>query len=241
MAGWLGLMVAGWTAASAATAQSPEPRGPEHSSTTDAFPMPRVPVEELPAAVRTKVLRVLERPTLHARGPAETFNCQPEVYHWLVNHPDQVVRLWRALGARCTSIEVEAEGTYRWHDPQAGEIHWYTIVDTPQQHIWYAEGRVRATAVLPASSVQAVVVLQCAEGTDEAGHSAIRHQIDLMVHTDSRALSFAARLFGDSVPRAAEQYIGQMEMFFGGLAWYLQQNPRRAQALYDHYGISPGK
>ena len=40
---------------------------------------------------------------------------------------------------------------------------------------------------------------------------------------------------------AAEQYIGQMEMFFGGLAWYLQQNPRRAQALYDHYGISPGK
>jgi hypothetical protein len=241
MAGWLGLIMAGWTAASAATAQDSHPRPAQRSTVSAAFPMPRVPIEELSPDVRSKALRVLERPTLHARGPAESFNCQPEVYHWLVDHPDQAVVLWRALGARCTSIDAEAEGAYRWHDPQAGEIHWHTIVNTPQQHIWYAEGRVRASAVLPASSVQAIVVLQYAEGTDEEGHPAMRHQMDLMVHTDSRALALAARLFGDSVPHAAEQYIGQMEMFFGGLAWYLDHNPRKAQALYDRSGISPGK
>jgi hypothetical protein len=240
MAGWLGLVVAWWTAASAATAQTSQPRQVERDS-TPAFPMPRVPIEDLPQAVRARVLHVLERPTLHARGPAESFLCQPAVYHWLVDHPDHVVRLWRALGARCTSIEAEGDGTYRWHDPQSGELRWYTILDSQRQHIWYAEGRVRATAVLPGSSVQAIVVLQYAEGTDEDGHPAMRHQIDLMVHTDSRALALAARLFGDSVPRAAEQYLSQMQMFFGGLAWYLQENPRKAQTLYERFGISPGK
>jgi hypothetical protein len=235
-----GLLVAWWTASSAVLAQAPESR-PERTTPAAAFPMPHIAVEELPVELQVKVLKVLERPTLHSRGPAEAFHCQPAVYYWLVDHPDQAVRMWRAMGARCAPIEAQGEGAFRWHDPQAGEIRWYAVAQNQQQHIWYAEGRVRPSPLLPATGVQAVVVLQCAEGNDEEGRPAMRHQIDLMVHTDSRALSLAARLFGESVPRAAEQYIGQMEMFFGGLAWYLCEYPQRAQALYDRFGISPGR
>jgi hypothetical protein len=231
VAGWLGLCVV-WLAATPAKAQVP---GDPRPATTNsaAFPATRVPLEQLPAEVREPLRKVLERPTLSARGPAETFHCRPSLYQWIVDHPDQAVCLWRRLGAQCPDIRCEGPGRFTWHDPQAGDLHWQTVLNTPQQRIWYAEGKVRPAPLLPASMVRAVVVLHVANSPDSDGRATVRHQIDLVLHTDSRALAFAARLFGASAPRLAESYIGQMEMFFGALAWYLSDNPQRAQALFQ--------
>jgi hypothetical protein len=198
-----------------------------------AFPSARLALEELPPQVREPVRKVLERPTLSARGPAESFHCRPSLYCWLLDHPEQAVRLWTRLGAHCPDIRREGPSRFWWHDAQAGDLHWDTVVQTAHQRVWYAEGQVRPAPWLPASTVRAVVVLHFAEGTDGDGRPAVRHQMDLVLHTDSRALALAARLFGASAPRLAEQYIGQMETFFGGLAWYLSENPDRAQALFD--------
>ncbi len=237
-AGWLGVF-AGWLAAATATAQGPVvPGSPmhesgNHPSLAPSFPAARVPLEELPPTVRERVRKVLEHPTLSARGPAEAFCCKPLLYYWLLEHPDQAVRLWRGIGAQCMDIQNLGGGRFAWHDPQAGEVHWETVLRGPQQRIWYAEGEVKPAPLLPAASVRAVVVLHHVEGSDREGKPAMRHQMDLVVHTDSRTLALAARLFGASVPRAAEQYIAQMEMFFGALAWYLSDNPARAKALFE--------
>jgi len=77
------------------------------------------------------------------------------------------------------------------------------------------------------------VVLNHEEGNDASGKPAVRHQMDLILHTESRAVSLATRLFGASAPRMAEEYVGQMEMFFGALAWYLTQHPDKATTLFE--------
>jgi hypothetical protein len=192
-----------------------------------------VPLEELPPAVRERVRTVLERPTLSARGPLEAFHCRPSLYFWLLDHPDLAVRLWRGLGARCTDIYPRGEGSFTWKDAQNGEVHWDTVLRTPRQRIWYAEGKVRPGLMLPAVTIRAVVVLNHQEGTDGGGKPAVRHQMDLILHADSRAVNLATRLFGASAPRMAEDYVGQMEMFFGALAWYLTQHPDKATELFE--------
>jgi hypothetical protein len=115
-------------------------------------------------------------------------------------------------------------------------MHWQTVLAGPRQRIWYAEGQVKPAPLLPSAAVQAVVVLNYDEGSDGKGRSAMRHQMDLVLHTDSRTLALAARLFGASAPRLAEQYVGQMEMFFGALAWYLSEHPDKARALFERLG-----
>jgi hypothetical protein len=223
----------GGLAAGRSPAQAPGDSPRPSASAAVAFPATRLAVEDLPPEVREPVRKVMERPTLSARGPAETFHCRPAMYRWLLDHPDQAVRLWTRLGAQCPEIRREGPARFSWHDPQVGDLHWETVIQTSHQRVWYAEGRVRPAPWLPASAVRAVVVLHFADGADGEGRAAIRHQMDLVLHTDSRALALAARLFGASAPRLAEQYIGQMETFFGGLAWYLSENPDRAQSLFD--------
>jgi hypothetical protein len=232
--GWLGVLV-GWLAAGAggaqAQAQKPEPA---RAAAPEAVPFApaRVAVDDVPAAVRDKVRGVLDQATLTTRGPVEVFTCRPEVYFWLLENPDQAVRLWRMIGAKCTDIEREPGDGFCWRDAQGSKVRWDTVLKTPRQRVWYAEGKVNPGPLLPTVDVQAVAVLNHTEGTDAAGRPAVRHQIDLYVKTDSRAVALAAKVIGASSPRVAEQYVGQMEMFFAALAWYLDQHPQKAEEMF---------
>ncbi len=254
---WL-LMMACAAATNAASAQpSPDSpaQNPQPTTKTDTslrtenygprtvqqgfVPAP-VPLEELPPPVRDRVRVVLEHPTLASRGPLEAFRCRPSIYYWLLDHPDVAMRLWRGLGAKCSDIHPLGEGSFSWRDAQNGEVHWHTIVRSGKQRVWYAEGRVKAGPMFPAVSLRAVVVLNHQEGSDGKGKPAVRHQMDMILHTDSRAVSLATRLFGASAPRLAEEYVAQMEMFFGALAWYLTEHPDKAAALFEQLKLSPG-
>jgi hypothetical protein len=235
--GWL-LLVCGAAGTNAVPAQT-MPDGPRPVSASrptapsQGFVASPVPLEELAPAVRPRVAGVLERPTLSARGPLEAFHCRPSLYYWLLDHPDSAARLWRGLGAKCTDILPRGDGGFSWKDAQNGEIHWHTVLRTARQHVWYAEGRVRPGVLLPSVPVRAVVVLNHQEGTDGNGKAAVRHQMDMILHTDSRAVKLATRLFGASAPHLAEEYVAQMEMFFGALAWYLTQHPDKATGLLE--------
>jgi hypothetical protein len=248
MLGWL-LMLGSAAVANTALAQtmpaSPSSTGvsPAVTSATPAVPQgfvaAPVPLDQLPPPIRERVRSVLEHPTLSSRGPLEAFHCRPALYYWLLDHPDVAMRLWRGLGAKCTDIQARGDGSFAWKDAQNGEVHWQAVVRTARQRVWYAEGRVKAGVMLPSVSVRAVVVLNHQEGTDGKGKPAIRHQMDMILHTDSRAVSLATRLFGASAPRLAEEYVAQMEMFFGALAWYLCEHPDKARPLFQELGLTP--
>jgi hypothetical protein len=191
----------------------------------------RVPLDEMPAAVRDKIRQTLDKPTISARGPVETFPCYPPQYYWLLDHPDRAVYAWHRLGAHCVDVTDRGEGRFGWGDEFGSDVHWDTVYQTKRMRVWYAEGKVRAAALLPMHQVRVVVVLHYAEDRDEEGRVVIRHQAEMALRTDSKALTLAARLFGASVPRLADQYMAQLEMFYSALAWYLEQHPRQLESL----------
>jgi hypothetical protein len=236
---WKWMLLVCCTAGSKAALAQPTMDGPSSDPTpqqavsSQGFMPAPVPLEELAPGVRERVRAVLEHPTLSSRGPLEAFRCRPALYFWLLDHPDQAVRLWRGLGAKCTDIQARGEGNFAWKDAQNGEVHWQTVLNTSRQRVWYAEGRVKPGLMLPSVPIRAVVVLNHQEGTDGHGKPAVRHQMDMVLHTDSRAVNLATRLFGASAPRMAEEYVGQMEMFFGALAWYLTEHPNKAAVLFE--------
>jgi hypothetical protein len=199
--------------------------------------MPPIPLDSLPAEVRDGARAVLEKPTLSARGSAETFACQPAMYRWLLEHPDTAVRLWRQLGARVADIE-DKGGVYCWADTNGSEVHWQAVLRKPGVHLWYAEGKVKPGLLFPAAAVKALAMLCYAEGVDAEGRPALRHQVHFLLRTDSRALTIAARLLGGTAPRLAEQYLGQLQLFYGGLAWYLAQDEERAAVMFRKIGLT---
>src|SRR5947208_11389014 len=136
----------------------------------------RVPLLEVPEALRTRVRQVIEQPTLFGHGPAEAFIGRPALYSWLLDHPDRAVVAWRRLGATCTEINDCGGGRFVWKDGQGSQINWQTIHDAASLRIWYAEGQMRPGLLLPAVPVKAVLLLRHGNRPDGPGRMLIFHQ-----------------------------------------------------------------
>ena len=233
-------LVAGLLLIGLATAARAEPRLflPPQPVRTPTLPESlRIPFDELPQPLREKVRSVIAQPSLAAKGLAETFNTDLSTYHWLLDHPDLAVKLWRLQGAKVSDIEQHGD-RYRWNDEQGSEVLWQTALKAPGMHVWYAEGKVKVASLMPMTSFRAVAVMHYVEGKDLDDKPAVRHQVHFMLRCDSKAISLATRILGASAPRQTEQYLGQLQMFYGGMSWYLTQDQARARRMYRKIGLT---
>jgi hypothetical protein len=240
---WSLLVSATAPAQQAAQDGQPAPAGQAGDRSVLNAPIPYAPqplqIDALPPEVRERVRAVAERPTLRSRGPLEMFNCDPKHYGWLLDHPDLGVRLWRMLGAKTMDIERVAEGRFLWQDGQGSRVQWDTVLRGTTQRVWFAEGNVRPGMLLPLVAVKAVMVDNFHEGLDSQGKPAVRHQMELYLQTDNVAVAMVARMLGASAPHVAEQYLGQIEMFYGAMAWYLNKHPRQAAMMFEELQRPP--
>ena len=81
-----------------------------------------VPFDKLDADARAKLNSVISSASVYRRLPTRTVTCDPDLYLFLVRHPDVVVNIWELLGMaqiqlRQTDIDsfrvAEAEGDVR--------------------------------------------------------------------------------------------------------------------------------
>src|SRR5579884_1061565 len=139
---WLAVYLALLGSAQAALAGPQEQSGgfsfPVRHEGLGAFAVPSVPVELVPPAFQEGVRRVLAQPTLAARGPAETFACDPAMYHWLLDNPHHAVHLWKQLGAKTTDVEVRGQGRFGYRDSNGTDIWWETVLNGGGLRVWYS-------------------------------------------------------------------------------------------------------
>jgi hypothetical protein len=224
--GWLAIL-AGMIGCGACAAADVSPEAPPSFSLS-----PLSAIKDLPDEYRPRIQAVMRKPVLHVRGPVETFRCNPDFYHWLLDHPDRAVRAWLKLGAKCMLIDDRGNGRFGCKDKDGNDVHWDSVVHDPELRVWYAEGVVKPSLLLPQVPVRAVFVMQMAQGHDMNGKKVMRHQGELMLQIDSKAAALAARILGASAPHMAEQYVGQIQTFFAAMAWYLGEHPERTRMLF---------
>src|SRR5262249_55977828 len=92
-----------------------------------AAPAPQLPIGALAVGVRDKVQGVMERPTLSSRSIPETFNTDHATYRYLLDNPNDAVKLWRQLGAKVAEMEHKGDGVYLWQDGQGSEVTWQVV------------------------------------------------------------------------------------------------------------------
>jgi len=205
----------------------------------DLLPPLRIPWDTIAPAHRERMRVVVEKPTLARAGITETFSCRPDLYAWLLDHPDKTSGMWRKLGARCVVIEEVRPDSFSWSDPDHGFVNYKLVHRSDGVRIWFAEGKVKAAALMPATGFQAVLMARYRTGRDGDGDPAVRHQYHLYLKTDGKAAALAAKFLGASAPKLMDQFVGQLQMFFQGLAWLAEDQPARVRGVMR--GVVPNE
>src|SRR3954470_7004908 len=215
--------------AAAALPAGAEPRA-EKAKATGTLPLP-VALEAMPATTRDALAKVMKDPTLTAVSPAEEFVANTDMYQWLLDHPDRAAGAWRKMGVAAVEIKTLKDGRFCWKDDSGSELVWQNVAQGPTGRVWYAEGKVNLGPLLPTVSVKAVAVLTYADTPRSTGDAVIKHQIEVFLHTDSKAAALATKVLGDGAPRMASQGSEQLLMFFSGIAKYAHDKPEKARGL----------
>ncbi len=199
-------------------------------------PVPAMPARlNLAEAVRPEfrdaVLKVVNKPTVSTRAVGEEVVCTVAVYEWLYDHSDRVALAWQRLKVPTLTIRDAGAGKFAWIDEGGSEVVWQTVGSFPDGRVWYATGKVKASALTPAIPVQGVVIVSHPKKAERDGVALFAPTVQAYMHSDSRAANLVLRVLGPSVPTVAEDAASQLLDFFAGIANYVQKNPTKANDL----------
>jgi hypothetical protein len=171
-------------------------------------------------------------------GTTDGAGARPDRYvllhsYWLLDNPDRAVAAWRRLGAKCVSIQRRGPAKFGYVDEAGSDVTWETIHQGPGVRIWFAEGKVKPSPVLPVVPVKAMVILRSAEGKARDGVVMVQHHAEVVIHTDSKAAAGVTKLMGQSASKLAEQGLSQLQLFFSALSFYADRHPEHVEKLFS--------
>lgn len=219
-----------------AVAQQPlPPRTPPPLTATVPTP-PKKPtlLDVVAEGYREQVAQVIKAPTLATKAADEVFVAHPAVYDWLLEHPDRVSLAWQRLKVPSVDITDLGKGQFFWKDEAGSELAWQAVGRFEHGVVWYATGKVKGGALLPAVPVRAVAVLHAPrEARDgDAGTAGFKPTLHVYILSDSRLATAALRVMGSAeAAKLAEQGAEQLMFFFSGVARYLHRKPDQIEAL----------
>jgi hypothetical protein len=182
----------------------------------------------IPAAERVKLERVASSAVVSTHYEGESFAARPDVFEFLLDHPEFATHITRALRIARYRIWHTPEGMFL--DDGWGAVGRFTIVHAGHGvRVVYASGQYEQ-AFVPTIRGEAVGVLTYATRPDADGHSRLVTSIDGYVKLDSGMLGMATRLAGPAAAHKADLEAKRLTRVFARTSRAIEENPA---AVYE--------
>ncbi len=227
---WLGSALA---VASGLPAMAAEPKPPIVPAAASAPAKPKAVLELVEDKHRDAVAVILQAPTITVKASDLEFVAHPNVYDWLLAHPDRTTLAWKRLKVPSVDITDLGRGQFFWSDESGSELTWQTVGRFENGVIWYATGKVKPGALLPSVPVKAVAVLHAPRGPQDkvTGDATFQPTVQVYLLAESRIGAGFVRMMGPSGPKMAEEGAEQFLFFFSGIARHIQRKPEQLEVL----------
>jgi len=199
-----------------------------------------IPLARLEPAAQEKVLGVLNETTFYRRLPTCVFRCDPELYLFLVRHPDVIVALWRLMGVTKIEMEELAPGRFSFADGEGTRgtaeylysSHDVQLIYTDAIYDWPLFNRnVRS---------RGVILLKSGYVLETDGNYYVTARLDVFLNTDRTAWEALTKTLHPLVGRIADANFANTAQFVAMLHQTARENPEVAGRLAERLrGIRP--
>ena len=162
-----------------------------------------LPWNALPPAAQTKIRSVVSGNPLFHRMPQQTFYADPEMYNFLLRHPDVVIGFWEHLGATQLSLREIREDQYILTETGGTTASVEILYRSYDLCIIYARGEYRGPLMARSYQGDAILVLRTQFARDEANEPVVISDLDTFVQINSLGVDLLAKLFFTSLTKIA--------------------------------------
>ena len=203
-----------------------------------AKPSPTLPAQ-MPAGERARLQEVAEAASVSARAAGEPFIARPDVFEFLLDHPEFATHVTRALKLARYRIWRGPEGGL-WLDDGWGVVGQFSVVyATSGTRVAYAHGQYQS-GLLPSIKGQAVVLIEYGLSPTADHKSLISPAVTGFVKLESRIMALAGMLAGSVATAKAEKEAKRLVKLFAKASRAIEDNPAHVhEAVRQRADVPP--
>ena len=186
---------------------------------------------KLSAEGKAKAGWVLSHSSVFRRMPIRVIPCDPDMYLFLVQHPDVVVNIWEVMGASHLAMQQTGPDGYKVSDDigTTGTIEFlYRSHDT---HVVYVEGAYTGSLFGQPIRARGLMLLKSGYLRETDGRYYITCRLDAFMHIEPSGVEFLTKTFLPMVSKVADNNFTQTAAFLASVSRTAEVNLRGMQRL----------
>jgi hypothetical protein len=190
-----------------------------------------IPLDKLTPDDRSKIESVLSSVSIFRRMPMRTVDCDPDMYLFLVRHPDVVVNIWERLRLSRLQLLQADENRFQFAEP-AGTVATFGFVYSGHDtHVLYGEGKYDGTLLSRPVKGRGVLVLKCGYVRETNGRYYITSRLDSFLAIEPIGAELIGKTVSPLLGKTADNNFVQTVAFLGSLSRTVEVNARGVQKL----------
>jgi hypothetical protein len=185
-----------------------------------------LPLDELTPEVRQRVIAVVSDPSIYRRLPVEIIDCDPEMYLFLLRHPEVVVNVWDLMGV--TKIQMGRTGPFSFtaSDGMGTDSTVELVYGSNDTHVFLGQGVHHGRLFGKPLRGECVLLLKTGYVNTAEGHVHVTNRMDMFLRTDRAALDAIAKTIHPLFGRTIDTNFSQTVQFLERMSRTSAYNPQ---------------
>ncbi len=191
----------------------------------------QMPLRSLNEPIRSRIQKVVSRPTIYRRLPIEVIPCDPDLYLFLVRYPEVIVNMWQLMGV--TKVVIKRTNAYAYDARDgAGTVSKVELVcGTRDQHLFLAEGYYDGPLMPRRVTGRCVLLLTSAYSRDAKQRSFVSNRLDVFVQVDKVGAEIVAKTLHPLMGRTIDTNFAESVRFVSQVSHVAESNGPGVQRL----------
>jgi hypothetical protein len=190
-----------------------------------------LPLDKLDAEGRAKVRSVVSNVTMFRRLPVQVVDCDPDLYLFVVRHPDVIVNTWHALKVSQLQLKEIGPDKFRMKEVSGTTADLELLYKSHDTHILYAEGTYEGAILKQQVKGRAIFVLKTGYVRETDNRYYITSRLDSLLSVDPGAVELVTKTFQPIIGKIADNNFNQTVSFVSSLSRTIELNSMGVQRM----------
>lgn len=219
------------TATSPETLAGENPYRPSTSRASREDALATIPRNRLNAEQLQMVDNLVAKTSIFRRLPTQVIECDPQIYQYVMEHPEIVANIWQLLGIEKVVLRPIAPDVYEAEDGAGTKGMLHFLFRSPELHVIYAEGSYNGPMFTQNVTGGCLLILKTGYQREVDGKYYITSRVDTFIRLDNVGLEFLAKTFQPLVGRVVDYNFIATGAFVESLSHTAERNPAGMQRL----------
>jgi hypothetical protein len=195
-----------------------------------------IPWQQIAEPQRRKLQYVVQNASMYRRLPTRVIDCDPDLFTFLLQHPQVVVDVWQMMGVSKVSLQQVANHSYQADDGAGttGSVSYlYSNWGAGAQNlaVVYGDGAYEGKPFLKPLRAKTAIVLQSGAVQETNGRSYITVRVDSFVMIEQMGIELIAKTVQPWINQTADRNFIETLGFVSTFSQTAEKNPQGMQRL----------